>query len=330
MIKFDDPFTGAECDFAGNRHCSFLGAIFQAFGSVAGAGIAGSSANKAARFQADAADRATDLQREIFDINRTDFAPFREVGTGAIRELGRIFLGVDPSAATARSTQIQSLEDQLKAQSAELDQLTALPLGGFRSDRDNKRSDRDNKVFDPKRAQIANLQGSIARLEGDLNTARNAPVEEITDENRLSSFFKSPDFTFRQQEGEKAINRAAAARGTFFSGQTGKALTQFGGDLASGEFNTFVNRLSTLAGIGQSATTSGTQANLQSGQQIGQSLLDAGTARASGAAGVANAFSSGINDVARGFGNAFSNSSQSNLNTIAQADVTNPALSGIF
>ena len=326
-----DLFGATDC-FEPKSSCHFIGAIISGITSVAGAAISASASKKAARLQADAADRATDLQRDIFDQNRADFAPFLRVGTGAIRELEKIFLGTNTAAADSRSAQIKSIEDQIKAQSDELDALQALPQGGFRGDR-------DNKVFDPNLGQetvarIASLKGSIARLTGDADRIRNQPIEQVDQGDRLGSFFKSPDFTFRQQEGEKAINRALNARGLVgadgISGPQGKALVKFSGDLASGEFNNFANRLFGLAGIGQSTAVQGAQSALQSGNQIGQSLLDAGTARASGVAGQANALNQGLSNVGFAAQNFFNQNRQNNLSAIAQADVSNPSLANIF
>lgn len=53
----------------------------------------------------------------------------------------------------------------------------------------------------------------------------------------LSDFIASPDYQFRLDEGNKAIDRAGAARGNFYSGGALKEASRFAGDLASGEFN---------------------------------------------------------------------------------------------
>lgn len=58
----------------------------------------------------------------------------------------------------------------------------------------------------------------------------------------FSKFQESPGFQFRQQQGEEAINRSAAARGGRLSGRTLKELGGFNQGLASQEFNNFANR----------------------------------------------------------------------------------------
>jgi hypothetical protein len=98
----------------------------------------------------------------------------------------------------------------------------------------------------------------------------------------FSSFYASPGYQFRQEEGTKAVERSAAARGMLQSGATLKALQEHGQNIASDEFNTYANRLSNLAGLGQTATTSTGQFGAQATSQSGSALERAGAARASG------------------------------------------------
>ena len=91
-------------------------------------------------------------------------------------------------------------------------------------------------------------------------------------------FETSPDYQFRLDEGIKGIQSGAAARNGALSGATQKALTKYSGDLASGEYNNwynkitnaqnnwynknttaynnYVNKLAGMAGAGQTATGS--------------------------------------------------------------------------
>ena len=124
-------------------------------------------------------------------------------------------------------------------------------------------------------------------------------------------FQKDPGYDFRLAEGQKAIDRSAASRGNLFSGATGKALTQYGQDYGSNEFmNAYnrwnqdrerqYNRLAGLSGTGQTSAQQIGQCGMNTGQNIGNAyqtgIQNAGAARASGYAGVANAVNSGINN----------------------------------
>lgn len=131
-----------------------------------------------------------------------------------------------------------------------------------------------------------------------------------------SDFTTDPGYQFRLAEGNKAIERSAAARGRVANPATQKALQRFNQNLASDEygnvygrrFNEYMNQLNQLqsrAGIGQTAVAGLNQSGQQTAASVadilgtgaarqGASILDAGTARASGYVGGANAISSGI------------------------------------
>ena len=73
-------------------------------------------------------------------------------------------------------------------------------------------------------------------------TTLESRLPELTRRFSLADFLKDPGYEFRLAEGEKGINRAAAARGMWDSGATGKALTRYGQDYASGEYGNAYNR----------------------------------------------------------------------------------------
>lgn len=115
-------------------------------------------------------------------------------------------------------------------------------------------------------------------------------------------YTQSPGYDFRLSEGERAINRAAAARGQFDSGKTGKALVRYGQDYATNDYDNFLQRwyqslnpLASLANVGQIATTDTAHMGAQVAGQIGQNQMAAGNARASGYINTANAIHGGIN-----------------------------------
>jgi hypothetical protein len=85
----------------------------------------------------------------------------------------------------------------------------------------------------------------------------------------MDQFQADPGYAFRLSEGQKALERSAAARGGLMSGATGKALTRYGQEAGSQEYMNAFNRyqteraarlnpLQSLAGVGQtSANTVG-------------------------------------------------------------------------
>lgn len=123
---------------------------------------------------------------------------------------------------------------------------------------------------------------------------------------------QDPGYAFRLAEGQKALERSAAARGGLLSGATLRGTQRFGQELASQEYQNAYNRaltqyntLANLAGVGQT-TASGMAsqagqlgANLGNlyygaGTAAGQQLASAEQARASGYLGIGNALTSAI------------------------------------
>ena len=121
----------------------------------------------------------------------------------------------------------------------------------------------------------------------------------------MQQFQQDPGYAFRMQEGMKALERSAAARGGLLSGGMLKGAQRYGQDLASQEYmnafnryqaerNAQLNPLQSLAGVGQTATNQLGQAGQTMAGNVGQALGAAAQARASGYIGGANALSQGL------------------------------------
>jgi hypothetical protein len=115
---------------------------------------------------------------------------------------------------------------------------------------------------------------------------------------QMSDFEKDPGYEFRMAEGQKALERSAAARGGLQSGGTLKALSRYGQDFASNEFNNAYSRfnadrdrrfgrLSSIAGFGRDAVAQHNAARQNYANAYGNNLM--GVANAQGAAGMAGA-----------------------------------------
>jgi hypothetical protein len=145
--------------------------------------------------------------------------------------------------------------------------------------------------------QLALLASMYAQNRADLAPWREAGIGALGNLTNLTT----PGYAFRQSEGEKGINRAAAARGLWDSGRTLKALDRFNQDYATQEFGNIFNRNASLAGLGQAATNTGVNVSQNYGQQAGNSMLEAANARASGYVGGANALSGGLSSLLNNF-----------------------------
>lgn len=199
----------------------------QASSANKAANVQAKASTDAAQLQAKTADKTLALQKEIFDIQRGDFAPWREVGVPALGKINA----------------------------------------------------------------LAGMAGPEAR------------------QNAMADFRTDPGYEFAFGEGQRALERSAAARGRLLSGRTGKELVRYGTGMADQGYDRFYNRLAELAGVGQRASegasnaASGYGANagntmMTGGNALAQGVLGAGSARASGYIGAGNAWSGAFNGIA--------------------------------
>lgn len=209
--------------------------------AVAGAGLAGaaissSAAKSAANTQADAANRASDLQMQQFQQMQQNLAPYMQLGSSTIPQLQQL-------------------------------------LGG----------DRLNTPF--------SFNPTMQQLE------------------------QTPGYQFTQQQGNKALDNAMAAKGLSLSGAQLKGLDSYNTGLASQtfqqqyqnalqNFNTNYgqaadqyNRMSGLVGLGQNAAAGVGNAGLQTASSIGNNMMGGANALAAGRVGSANAISGGLSNL---------------------------------
>lgn len=113
--------------------------------------------------------------------------------------------------------------------------------------------------------------------------------------------YLDPSMDFRRRLGEQSTSRALNVGGGFLSGNTLRALEDYGQNLASTEyanaFNRFqtdrgniYNTLSNIAGLGMGATNQGAQYGQAAAQNIGTLAVGGAQAQAAGTVGSANAW----------------------------------------
>ena len=122
----------------------------------------------------------------------------------------------------------------------------------------------------------------------------------------MKQFTADPGYGFRLAEGQKALDRQAAARGGLISGGALKAAQRYGQEMGSQEYTNAFNRyqterqarlnpLQSLAGMAQTSTGQLGQAGQAMATGVGEAGGQAAQARASGYMGGANALSQGLN-----------------------------------
>lgn len=121
----------------------------------------------------------------------------------------------------------------------------------------------------------------------DLSQYRDAggnALSQLSNNNFMNNWQQDPGYQFRMQEGMKALQGSAAARGSLNSGATLKALTRYGQDYGSQEYgniyNREYNRLSNLVGVGQASAAGTAAAGQNYANAYGQNVTGAANANA--------------------------------------------------
>lgn len=223
---------------------AIIGGLIGAGGSIAGSAINARGAGNAARTQQQGVAEA---QRWINDYLTRGEGALTGALPGAIEDYNA---GTNSANATLRSL-LDSYQGQLQPyQGAGVNALNQI-----------------QEMLDAENAS-GGLREMLAQFQ------RRGPFSFGNQD-----FIEDPGYQFRMAEGQKALDRAAAARGMFGSGQAVKDLMRFNQGFASNEFNNAFSRAlqgyqananRDLGGI--NATISANQARAG---QLGQ-LLNAG------------------------------------------------------
>ena len=130
----------------------------------------------------------------------------------------------------------------------------------------------------------------------------------------MADYQADPGYAFRLGEGQKALERSAAARGGLISGGALKAATRYGQDMGSQEYQNAFNRYQTsrtnqlqplgnLMSMGQSAASNQGQAAGQYGTNAGNAYMAGGQATAAGQLGMGNTISNALGAAASSYQN---------------------------
>jgi hypothetical protein len=121
----------------------------------------------------------------------------------------------------------------------------------------------------------------------------------------MKQFTADPGYGFRLAEGQKALDRQAAARGGLISGGALRAAQRYGQEMGSQEYTNAFNRyqterqarlnpLQSLAGMAQTSVGELGRAGQAMASGVGEAGMQGANARASGYLGGANALSQGL------------------------------------
>jgi hypothetical protein len=183
-----------------------------------------------------------------------------------------------------------------KTQAASTDRATELQKEMF---------EEQNRLQEPFRQGGMAAQNKLLTYFGLPGGTEGADYGRYARDFGMSDFTTDPGYGFRLAEGQKALDRQAAARGGLISGGALKAAQRYGQEMGSQEFTNAFNRyqtnranqlqpLQSLMGAGQTATNTMGTAAANYGSNAGNLMTSGGAARASGYVGGANALASGL------------------------------------
>jgi hypothetical protein len=163
-----------------------------------------------------------------------------------------------------------------------------------------------NRLQEPFRQGGMAAQNRLLTYFGLPGGAEGADFGRYSRDFGAQDFQQDPGYAFRLAEGQKALDRQAAARGGLISGGALKAAQRYGQDMGSQEYQNAFNRyqtnranqlqpLQSLMGAGQTAANTLTNAAGVMGQNQATGMANAAQARASGYVGGANALTGGLN-----------------------------------
>lgn len=169
--------------------------------------------------------------------------------------------------------------------------------GAYSSSKASK--DAANAQSDSAAAAAAAQERMYQQTREDLTPYRDAGIAPL---NRLaavgqgdfSSFYKSPDYQFAFDEGQRALDSSGASRGMTLSGAQLKAAQKYGQGLATQNYQNWFRNNYDLASLGQNSATQTGSLGASSAASQGNALMAGGNARASGYLGSANAINSGL------------------------------------
>jgi hypothetical protein len=162
--------------------------------------------------------------------------------------------------------------------------------GGAQSGAVNQANEQAQRALAQQRADLAPFRTAGTQAVGatsDLLGLNGTDAQT----SAFSNFHTDPGYQFQLDQGLRAVDAGAAAKGILRSGATLKAEQTFGTGLADQSFNQYYNRLFGLAGLGENAAAGGaSSANTSAAASLG-----AGNAQSSIYGNMASGLGSSIN-----------------------------------
>lgn len=249
---------------------TLIGGAIGAVGSIIGGSNNSKAINKAtdATVQANAQNLA--MQKEIYGENKQTLAPFVNAGTQATGAINAL-LGLTPT------NQPQQAAPQAPANTGQF-QYNPSDYGGG----------------------LDGIRGGLAAVLQRMQQRQNGPTTAgmptpgaiqqstyLTPQQAFQNYQNSTGYQFRLNQGMNALNSGYAGAGLIKSGAAMKAAQDYGQNIASQEFNNYMNLLAGQQGTG--LTAAGAQAGVATNYANTAGAINSNTANALGQAAIAKA-----------------------------------------
>lgn len=200
----------------------------------------------------------------------------------------------------------------------------------------NRSADTQKQMFDVVNAQGAPWRQAGANALGSLADMQPQFTHSFTADDLKTNL--APNYDFQLKQGLGAVRAAGNMQTGLISGNTLRGINDyaqnFAGNAYQQAFNNYnaqqtniFNRLSNIAGLGQTANQTTATSGTTAAGNIGNAQMAAGASQAAGQVGVANALSGGINNAASWYAmNRFMNpqTGGTNISGLANTAYTNP------
>lgn len=270
--------------------------------AVVGAGVAASASNKASKAQQGSADAANQTQSDMYYQNREDQEPWRQAGRIALNQLVG---GIGGDLSKEKSEENFDAAAYLKANpdvAAYAASNGKDPWTGHPMDPTNFAiSHYFNQGVKEGRAFTGRASEAVPSGPGGVQPGM------VNDFNRrfgLEDFKQDPGYAFGMQQGMRAVDNSASARGGI-GGAALKAGTRYAQDYAGTKYNESFNRwntettgaynrLANIAGLGQQAVSQVGSSGANAANQMGSNMIGAGNAGAANALNQGNIYGNAL------------------------------------
>ena len=278
-------------------------------GAILGGGLQALGSMSAADKQAAAANNATASQGAMFGTLNNQQAPYRDAGYASLSKLGQL-LGTSPQTF-GPSTPYNGAAPLSKSQ---FDPKAYLDAYGDVAANPNQAGD----PFSAYMSEGAKVGSYRPAFQLDTTPpAGGAPGGSAAggDYGSLLHTFNAsdlnsnlaPNYQFQLEQGLGATQNMLNKSGGLISGNSLRGINDYAQGMAGNAYqqafenyttnqNNIYNRLSNIAGLGQTANQTSAQAGTSLGSGIANSMMNAGAASAGGQVGTANALAGGLNN----------------------------------